>query len=136
MITTHTLGFPRIGEDRELKFGLERYWRGEIDEAQLEDLGRNLRARHWALQRDAGLDYVTVGDFAFYDHVAQHIQWLGCAPPRFSDAAGKNWETPLSQYFLMSRGSAGGLAENGCHHGPTQGLAALEMPKWFDPNYH
>ena len=31
------IGFPRIGEKRELKFATERYWRGEIDEAALRE---------------------------------------------------------------------------------------------------
>ena len=83
-IHTHILGFPRIGAERELKFALERHWRGEVSEAALEQTGKALRARHWALQRDAGLDYVTVGDFAFYDQVANHIQLLGCEPARFA----------------------------------------------------
>ena len=77
MTVIHTLGFPRIGAARELKFALERYWRGETGAAALEQTGRELRRRHWALQRAAGLDFVTVGDFAFYDHVANHIQLLG-----------------------------------------------------------
>ncbi|MEK6596531.1 MAG: hypothetical protein AABZ18_08450, partial [Pseudomonadota bacterium] len=33
MITTHNLGFPRIGRKRELKFALERYWKGTISES-------------------------------------------------------------------------------------------------------
>ena len=66
MTTIHTLGYPRIGAQRELKFALERHWRGEIDAAALEAVAAALRERHWALQRDAGLDLVTVGDFAFY----------------------------------------------------------------------
>ena len=87
-ITTHTLGFPRIGARRELKFALERHWRGELDADGLEAVGRELRARHWALQKAAGLDWVSVGDFAFYDQVANHIQLLGCEPARFGfDAA-------------------------------------------------
>ena len=83
-VQTHILGFPRIGAQRELKFALEKYWRGEIAADDLEATGRMLRARHWALQRDAGLDWVTVGDFAFYDQVANHIQLLGCEPKRFN----------------------------------------------------
>ena len=73
MICTHIPGFPRIGEHRELKLALERHWRGEIDAQQLETTGVELRARHWQLQRDAGMDFVTVGDLAFYDQVANHI---------------------------------------------------------------
>ena len=80
MTRIHTLGFPRMGAQRELKFALERHWRGELDRSELEAVGADLRARHWQAQRDAGLDFVTVGDFAFYDHVANHIQLLGCEP--------------------------------------------------------
>jgi 5-methyltetrahydropteroyltriglutamate--homocysteine methyltransferase len=77
--------FPaiRAWAPRELKFALERHWRGEIDEAALQAVGRQLRARHWEQQRDAGLDFVSVGDFAFYDQVANHIQLLGCEPARY-----------------------------------------------------
>jgi len=118
MIRVHTLGFPRIGAQRELKFALERHWRGEIDAGALEAVGSELRARHWALQRDAGLDFVTAGDFAFYDHVANHIQMFGCEPARFGFSGA---EPELARYFTMARGV---------------GTHALEMTKWFDTNYH
>ena len=103
-IRTHILGFPRIGAARELKSALENHWRGEMSEAALEATGRQLRARHWALQRDAGLACVTVGDFAFYDQVASHIQLLGCEPARFRFDAD---QSPLSRYFTMARGEIG-----------------------------
>ena len=127
MALTHILGFPRMGAHRELKFALERHWRGELDVADLEAVGRELRARHWALQREAGLDFVTVGDFAFYDHVANHIQWLGCEPARFGFSGN---EPELARYFTMCRGVA---AETG---DLAAGRPALEMTKWFDTNYH
>src|SRR5689334_6425057 len=69
-VQTHIPGFPRIGAARELKFALERFWRGESSEAALQETASNLRAQHWSVQRQHGLDYVTVGDFALYDHVA------------------------------------------------------------------
>ena len=127
MINTHILGFPRMGAQRELKFALERHWRGEVSSTELESVGRELRARHWALQREAGLAFVTVGDFTYYDHVANHIQLLGCEPARF----GFSGETPeLARYFTLARGvaSEAGISE--------QGKPALEMTKWFDTNYH
>ena len=43
MIKTHVIGFPRMGAQRELKFALERHWRGEIDAAALETVGAQLR---------------------------------------------------------------------------------------------
>ena len=135
---THTLGFPRMGANRELKFALEKHWRSEIDRAALEAVGEELRARHWQAQRDAGLDYVTVGDFACYDHVANHIQLFGCEPARFGF---KGDEPELSRYFKMARGvedeipDAGHVHDESCKHG-TEGTFALEMTKWFDTNYH
>ncbi|MDR2031055.1 MAG: 5-methyltetrahydropteroyltriglutamate--homocysteine S-methyltransferase [Azoarcus sp.] len=127
-LRTHILGFPRMGENRELKFALERHWRGEISADDLEKTGRDLRARHWALQREAGLDFVTVGDFAFYDQVANHIQWTGCAPRRFGFSGA---EADLFRYFTMARGVA---SEKDAASGKSS--PALEMTKWFDTNYH
>jgi len=129
MIQTHIPGFPRIGAARELKVALEQHWRGEIDETALEQAGRTLRARHWALQRDAGLDFVAVGDFAFYDQVANHIQLLGCEPARFGFGSS---QSPLQRYFAMARGASN---EHGCACGQHDSTA-LEMTKWFDTNYH
>ena len=135
-VHTHILGFPRIGAARELKLALESHWRGAASEADLEATGRQLRARHWALQRDAGLDYVTVGDFAFYDQVANHIQLLGCEPARFNFTPE---QSPLSRYFAMARGADTQAAHGDCCHGHQAheaGHHALEMTKWFDTNYH
>ena len=132
-IRTHILGFPRIGAARELKLALESHWRGEVSEAALEATGQQLRARHWALQRDAGLDYVTVGDFALYDQVASHIQLLGCAPARFNFTPE---QSPLARYFTMARGEATQARHADCGHAHAAGTAALEMSKWFDTNYH
>jgi 5-methyltetrahydropteroyltriglutamate--homocysteine methyltransferase len=136
MIRTHILGFPRMGAQRELKFALERHWRGEIDAAALETVGAQLRERHWALQHDAGLDVLTVGDFAFYDQVANHIQLFGCEPARFGFTG---QETPLARYFTLARGVADEHAHGegcGCGQADGGGTAALEMTKWFDTNYH
>ncbi|RYF82838.1 MAG: 5-methyltetrahydropteroyltriglutamate--homocysteine S-methyltransferase [Comamonadaceae bacterium] len=142
----HTLGFPRMGAQRELKFALEAHWRGDTDRAALEATAADLRARHWQAQRDAGLDFVTVGDFAFYDHVAHHVQMLGCEPARF-DFRGD--EPELSRYFTMARGvaheavhaapTAAHACDAACVHaqpGLSNGHHALEMTKWFDTNYH
>ncbi|GJI96845.1 5-methyltetrahydropteroyltriglutamate--homocysteine methyltransferase [Duganella caerulea] len=135
-IQSHVPGFPRIGAARELKFALEANWRGELPDAGLEAVGRDLRARHWALQKQAGLDFVTVGDFAFYDQVANHIQLLGCEPARYGFTAG---QSQLSRYFAMARGDGGNHEACGhdhSHDGQPHASAALEMTKWFDTNYH
>ncbi|HEX4509464.1 MAG TPA: 5-methyltetrahydropteroyltriglutamate--homocysteine S-methyltransferase [Burkholderiaceae bacterium] len=134
-IRTHVLGFPRIGEARELKFALERHWRAETDAATLEEVGRQLRARHWAQQRDAGLDVVTVGDFSFYDPVASLLQTLGCEPRRFG-FTGR--EPELARLFAMARGSDSSDCGCGQASGPIAVAkgAPLAMTKWFDTNYH
>ncbi|MFS2129332.1 5-methyltetrahydropteroyltriglutamate--homocysteine S-methyltransferase [Telluria sp. Tellsp131] len=133
MIKTHILGYPRIGAQRELKFALERHWCGEIDEQALEAVATELRARHWADQRAAGLDFVSVGDFAFYDQVADHVLLFGCAPARFGFTGA---ETPLQQLFTLARGVATEAHDDcGCAH-TSHGKPALEMTKWFDTNYH
>lgn len=118
-MAAHILGFPRIGARRELKAALESYWSGKSKLADLLACGRELRARHWQLQRDAGLDFVTVGDFAYYDQMLNMTAMLGAAPKRFGFAPG---EVELEQIFVMARGSAE--------------QPAMEMTKWFDTNYH
>ncbi|MBV6320600.1 5-methyltetrahydropteroyltriglutamate--homocysteine S-methyltransferase [Duganella violaceipulchra] len=138
-IQSHVPGFPRIGAARELKFALEANWRGELPDAELETVGRELRARHWGLQQQAGLDFVTVGDFAFYDQVANHIQLLGCEPARYGFSAD---QSQLSRYFAMARGNGAKVEPAACGHvhahddGQAHASAALEMTKWFDTNYH
>ncbi|WP_153099655.1 5-methyltetrahydropteroyltriglutamate--homocysteine S-methyltransferase [Paraburkholderia hayleyella] len=122
MSTAHILGFPRIGAERELKFALERYWRDGMTDAgaaALRETGCQLRASHWKTQREAGLTYVTVGDFAWYDHVLTTLAHVGGLPQRFGfDAA----QLTLAQYCAMARGNAA--------------QPAMEMTKWFDTNYH
>lgn len=118
MTVAHILGFPRIGARRELKTAVEAYWKGALDEAGLRATARALRERHWALQKAAGLDFVTVGDFAFYDQMHTLSVLLGAVPPRFGLAG----PVGLAGYFAMARG--------------TPGQPALAMKKWFDSNYH
>lgn len=118
MTLAHVLGFPRIGAKRELKFALEGFWQGKLDETNLRATGQELRKRHWALQKHAGLDFITVGDFSWYDHVHTITALLSAAPTRF----GLPGPVDLSAYFAMARG--------------TSSQPALAMKKWFDTNYH
>jgi 5-methyltetrahydropteroyltriglutamate--homocysteine methyltransferase len=118
-ITTHVLGYPRIGPQRELKFALESFWQGKSDAAALQATAARLRAANWRAQRDAGLRFATVGDFALYDHVLDTAALLGALPARFGfDAA----TLGLEQMFALARGNAA--------------QPAMEMTKWFDTNYH
>jgi 5-methyltetrahydropteroyltriglutamate--homocysteine methyltransferase len=128
MTTIHNLGFPRIGAKRELKFALESYWKGESSRDELKALGAQLRQRHWADQ--AGLDLVPVGDFAFYDQVLDMSFTLGNLPERVQSFHGD----ALDNYFRVARGrSAKGMDD---HADCCGGVAAGEMTKWFDTNYH
>ena len=118
MALAHVLGVPRIGPNRELKFAQEAFWRGDIDEAALRAVASGIRQANWQRQHAAGLDFVTVGDFAFYDQMLNHVALLGCAPARF----GFGETIGLPEYFQLARGN------DACH--------AMEMTKWFDTNYH
>lgn len=128
MTTIHNLGFPRIGAKRELKFALESYWKGESSRDELKALGAQLRQRHW--ENQAGLDLVPVGDFSFYDQVLDTSFMLGNLPERVQGFHGDK----LDNYFRVARGrSAKGLED---HSDCCGGVAAGEMTKWFDTNYH
>jgi 5-methyltetrahydropteroyltriglutamate--homocysteine methyltransferase len=124
MTTIHNLGFPRIGAQRELKRAVEAYWAGKSTVEELEATGRELRARHWQVQADAGLDLVPVGDFAWYDHVLEWSTLLGAVPARFAQQA--DAPVTLDTLFRMGRGRAPSGTP----------AAACEMTKWFDTNYH
>ncbi|MFT0140591.1 5-methyltetrahydropteroyltriglutamate--homocysteine S-methyltransferase [Alloalcanivorax xenomutans] len=124
MTTLHNLGFPRIGARRELKQAQEAYWAGTLQQSELEHVGRSLRERHWALQAQAGIDLLPVGDFAWYDQILEFSCLLGVVPARFGQDA--DADVDLDTLFRMARGRA-----------PTgTPAAACEMTKWFDTNYH
>ncbi|QHF30000.1 5-methyltetrahydropteroyltriglutamate--homocysteine S-methyltransferase [Pseudomonas sp. R32] len=131
MALAHNLGFPRIGADRELKKAQEAYWKGDLDQAGLEAVGRELRARHWQLQKDAGIELLPVGDFAWYDQVLTHSLTFGAIPERFAQVTGANGLPTLDTLFAMARGASTCC---GASHGQTQ--YAQELTKWFDTNYH
>ena len=124
MVVTHSLGFPRIGVRRELKFALEAYWKGESSREALVALGAQLAQRNWKIQ--AGLDLVPVGDFSFYDQVLDMTFTLGNLPERVRGFGGD----PLDNYFRLARGRS--VDSDRCG----REIAAGEMTKWFDTNYH
>ncbi len=117
--TAANLGFPRMGAHRELKFALEGFWSGKLDQSSLLNAARELRTIHWSLQREAGITTPPSNDFSFYDHVLDLAATLGAVPARFAHSGGP---VSLETYFAMARGSAG--------------ATAMEMTKWFDTNYH
>jgi len=125
MSIAHNLGFPRIGADRELKKSLEAYWQGNISEDELNASSLQLKKRHWQLQADAGIDLIPVGDFSHYDQVLDMSCLLGVVPPRFKSHQ-PHQTVSTDTYFAMARGEQ----RDG------ESIAACEMTKWFDTNYH
>lgn len=121
MSTTHVLGYPRIGKQRELKFALESYWRGDSSQQELLQVGKNIRQQNWQAQKDSGQAWVTVGDFAWYDQVLNTSLLLGNLPKRHQSE-----QINLDSMFAIARGQQG----CGCNH------AASDMSKWFNTNYH
>lgn len=132
MALAHNLGFPRIGVDRELKKALESYWKGDLDQSALQVVGRELRATHWQLQKDAGIDLLPVGDFAWYDQVLSHSLTFGVIPERFDRARDARGLPTLDTLFAMARGATAACC--GGEHAKAQ--YAQELTKWFDTNYH
>ncbi len=123
MALLHNLGFPRIGNQRQLKFALECFWRGETSAEELQGTATDLRNAHWQLQ--SKLDLVPVGDFSLYDQVLDMSFTLGNLPERVSGLQGSE----LDNYFRVARGRSANESSLTCVH-------AGEMTKWFDTNYH
>ena len=119
MAQAHVLGLPRIGAQRELKFAVEAFWRGEMSAVALQSVGRRIRAANRRAQREAALDWITVGDFHWYDQVLSTLALVGALPARFGAVPPA---LTVADYFAAARGNA------------QQG--AMEMTKWFDTNYH
>lgn len=113
-----SLGFPRIGRQRELKFALEKYWRGEIEQTQLQSLASELRRTHWQWQQAAGVKQVPVGDFAFYDQVLTLSATINAIPARHRSGE----QVDLDTLFRVARGRA-----------PTgEASRAAQMKKYLD----
>jgi 5-methyltetrahydropteroyltriglutamate--homocysteine methyltransferase len=122
MVHSSVLGFPRMGADRELKKANEAYWADKLSRDDLLKEGKRLRLEHWKIQKDAGVEIIPSNDFAFYDHLLDHIQLFNAIPERYS----KHGLHKLDEYFAMGRG----------HQKDGVDVPSLEMVKWFDSNYH
>lgn len=121
-MTTSIIGFPRIGEDRELKHATEKYWKHELDQAELLRIADELKAKNWNKQAEAGLDFISAGDFSFFDNVLDTASLLNITPKRYRDL-GLN---ELDEYFAQARG----------YQDESHSVKALPMKKWFNTNYH
>lgn len=121
-MTTTIIGFPRIGEYRELKFATEKYFRQEISEADLQETARALRQKHWQTLKDSGIDEIPSNDFSFYDTTLDTAFLFNILPSEIKDIE----LSSLDQYFALARG----------YQGPKGDIKARPMKKWFNTNYH
>lgn len=120
---SNVLGYPRIGEKRELKKANEAFWAGNSTEEELLAVAEKIRVHNWQLQKDAGVDFIPSNDFSFYDQMLDFSFVVGAIPERFAPI--KHLRN-LDRYFALARG----YQKDGID------ITAMEMTKWFDTNYH
>lgn len=117
MNQTYVTGFPRIGENRELKFALEAFWTHKLPFSEVQNIAKTLREKNWLEQKKHRVDFISCNDFSYYDAMLDTSVMLGAIPKRFLDI-----EDSIQRYFAMARGDK-------THQ-------AMEMTKWFNTNYH
>src|SRR6185437_16921666 len=98
-------------------------WAGRSTEDDLASAAHDIRRTNWRLQAHAGIEHIPSNDFSLYDHVLDTAVMLGAVPRRF---ARRTELDDTQRYFAMARGLADGASS----------VAAMEMTKWFDTNYH
>jgi len=113
---SYVVGFPRIGEQRELKKSLESFWAHKCSFEEVQKVASELKKRHWNYQKEAGIDFISSNDFSLYDNMLDTAFMLGAIPQRFKSVSNEEL------YFAMARG--------------TKEAPAMEMTKWFNTNYH
>lgn len=119
---TAVIGYPRIGLKRELKFAIEKYLKGQIEQSELITKAKALRKINWLDQDNQKIDFISSNDFSFYDNVLDTAYLLNIIPKRYQSLD----LDPLDKYFAMARG----------YQGEAGDVKALAMKKWFNTNYH
>ena len=119
---TSVIGFPRIGKNRELKFVIEKYFKGEASLSDLQAEGRAQREYALTVQNNAGIDYISSNDFSYYDGILDTALQFNIIPKRYKELG----LSPIDTYFAMARG----------YQGEKGNVKALAMKKWFNTNYH
>jgi len=122
MVHSAVLGFPRIGDKREVKKAVEAYWGDKISEAELLAAAKEVRISNWQRIKAAGVDFVPSNDFTLYDHVLDHCTMFNAVPSKYYDAK----LSPLDLSFAMGRGRQRDGVD----------LPACEMNKYLGTNYH
>ena len=121
-MTTSIIGFPRIGEHRELKFATEKYFRKEISAEELQATAKELRAKHWRLAQEGGVNQIPSNDFSLYDTFLDTAVLFNIVPEQVQAID----LSELDKYFALARG----------YQGEKGDVRALPMKKWFNTNYH
>lgn len=116
------IGYPRIGNLRELKFATEKYFRKEISADELEKEAKKIRIYNFELQKANGIDFIPSNDFSFYDNVLDTAFLLNAVPERYTQLGLDTLDT----YFAAARG----------YQGEKGDVKALAMKKWYNTNYH
>ncbi|MFH1710500.1 MAG: 5-methyltetrahydropteroyltriglutamate--homocysteine S-methyltransferase [bacterium] len=111
-IIAANIGYPYIGEKRELKFLIESFWRGGVDRGNLLKGAEQLIKSNLLKQGD--LDSIPVCDATLSDRMLDLTVAFGLIPKRFHHISDE-----IQLYFEMARGKS-----------------AMEMTKWFNTNYH
>ena len=119
---TAVIGYPRIGLKRELKYAIEKYLKGQIEQSELITKAKALRKINWLDQDNQKIDFISSNDFSFYDNVLDTAYLLNIIPKRYQSLD----LDPLDKYFAMARG----------YQGEAGDVKALAMKKWFNTNYH
>ena len=68
---------------------------------------KELRAKHWKLQQEAGIDLIPSNDFSYYDQMLDTAILLNVIPQRYQRLA---FDNPEETLFAMGRGYQGDKA--------------------------
>ena len=119
---TGVIGYPRVGELRELKFVTEKYFRKEVSLEELQKTAKEIREKQWKLQKENEIDFISSNDFSFYDGVLDTAFLINAVSHEY-----KNLNlSKIDTYFAAARG----------YQGEEGDVKALSMRKWFNTNYH
>ena len=121
-MTATIVGFPRIGENRELKFITEKYFKHEATEEELKERAKDLRQHDRKLLLDSGLTNFTSNHFSFYDQMLDAAFLFNVIPENIAELD----LSDLGKYFALARG----------YQGKKGDVKAWPMKKWFNTNYH
>ncbi len=121
-MTATIVGFPRIGENRELKFITEKYFKHEATEEELKERAKDLRQHDRKLLLDIGLTNFTSNHFSFYDQMLDAAFLFNVIPENIAELD----LSDLDKYFALARG----------YQGKKGDVKAWPMKKWFNTNYH